>query len=49
MAPMNLVELVKGLLPIALAALALGHLNEVRNWAAHEAFGRTAVLSGSVF
>jgi len=38
MAPVNLGELIKGIMPIVLAALALGHLGELRTWAAREAF-----------
>jgi len=37
-APVNLVELIKGLLPIVITALALGHLGDLRTWAAYETF-----------
>ena len=38
MASMNIVDLVKGLLNVALIALAVGHQGDLRTWAAREAF-----------
>lgn len=36
MSPVNLVDLLKGLLPIVMVASSLGHLNDLRRWAAFE-------------